>query len=100
MAPLESTAASGEEEEAAGDEEGEEGRDEQATEDRGDSDGGSEDRYTETEEEEEEKEELDENVFNFLLVKMLSFYRANGRASTVRDSRGEKNDVDVDTHKH
>ncbi|CAI8041284.1 Condensin complex subunit 3 [Geodia barretti] len=85
VAPLESTAASGEEEEdAAGDEDGEEDKDEEATEDRGESDGGSEDRYTETEEEEEEKEELDENFFNFLLLKVLSFHGASGRAVRFR----------------
>ena len=94
MAPLESTAASGEEEEAAGefpqqpqlscntlwaagDEDGEEGRDEEETEDKGESNGESEDRYTETEDEEEE---LDKNFFNFLLVKVLSFHAASGRA--------------------
>ena len=93
MAPLESTAASGEEEEAAGEfpqqpqlscntlwAAGEEGRDEEETEDKGESNGESEDRYTETEDEEEEKEELDKNFFNFLLVKVLSFHAASGRA--------------------
>ena len=62
-----------------GDKEGEEAEDEEEIKrDSGECDKSSEDGYPETEEEEEE--EFDENFFNFLLVKVLSFHSASSRA--------------------
>ena len=49
--------------------------------DEEETEGREEERYTGTEGGEDEEEEgLDENFFNFLLVKLLSFHSASSRA--------------------